>query len=62
LFGAKEGPVASDEVSAAACEDPEGIPSSLKDDRCEICGSPMVEIHCKLRCPNCGRMRDCSDP
>ncbi|MDT7949651.1 hypothetical protein [Thermoflexus sp.] len=54
--------MASDEVSAAACEDPEGIPSSLKDDRCEICGSPMVEIHCKLRCPNCGRMRDCSDP
>jgi len=34
----------------------------LEDCRCEICGFPMEEIHCKLRCPNCGRMRDCSDP
>lgn len=28
---------------------------------CEICGTPLDERHCKARCPNCGRMMDCSD-
>lgn len=43
-------------------ENPSATEPVLEDDRCEICGSPMEEIHCKLRCPNCRRMRDCSDP
>ncbi len=43
-------------------EEPWGTPDPLEDRRCEICGFPMAEIHCKLRCPNCGRVRDCSDP
>ena len=30
--------------------------------RCEVCGSPMLDRHCKLVCLNCGYMRDCSDP
>ena len=29
---------------------------------CEVCGSPMLDRHCKLVCLNCGYMRDCSDP
>ena len=29
---------------------------------CEICGARMVEQKCKIRCLNCGYMRDCSDP
>lgn len=29
---------------------------------CDICGSPMLERHCKILCPNCGYQRDCSDP
>ena len=29
---------------------------------CEICGSEMYRLHCKLVCPNCGYRRDCSDP
>jgi hypothetical protein len=29
---------------------------------CEICGSEMYGLHCKLFCPNCGYRRDCSDP
>jgi hypothetical protein len=29
---------------------------------CDRCGSEMVEHHCKIRCPNCGYVRDCSDP
>ena len=29
---------------------------------CEICGSEMYALHCKLVCPNCGYRRDCSDP
>lgn len=30
--------------------------------RCERCGAAMLERHCKLVCPRCGYMRDCSDP
>ena len=29
---------------------------------CEICGGAMVEQKCKIKCPNCGFTRDCSDP
>jgi hypothetical protein len=29
---------------------------------CDLCGSGMVEHHCKLVCMNCGYIRDCSDP
>lgn len=29
---------------------------------CDICGTAMLDLHCKLRCTNCGFMRDCSDP
>jgi carbonic anhydrase/acetyltransferase-like protein (isoleucine patch superfamily) len=30
--------------------------------RCDLCGSPMRESHCKLVCTQCGYTRDCSDP
>ena len=29
---------------------------------CEVCGSEMYGLHCKLVCPTCGYRRDCSDP
>ena len=29
---------------------------------CEVCGTEMYGLHCKLVCPNCGYRRDCSDP
>ena len=29
---------------------------------CERCGEQMQERQCKILCPNCGHMRDCSDP
>mgnify|MGYP006160170211 FL=1 len=29
---------------------------------CDLCGTEMLDLHCKLRCPTCGFMRDCSDP
>lgn len=29
---------------------------------CEVCGFQMNENKCKIRCPNCGFTRDCSDP
>ncbi len=28
---------------------------------CDRCGFEMVEIHCKVVCPNCGSRYDCSD-
>jgi carbonic anhydrase/acetyltransferase-like protein (isoleucine patch superfamily) len=30
--------------------------------RCEICGGPVLERHCKVLCLDCGYQRDCSDP
>ena len=29
---------------------------------CERCGHDMYDRHCKVICPNCGYLRDCSDP
>jgi len=29
---------------------------------CERCGFEMYDRHCKVVCPNCGYLRDCSDP
>ena len=31
-------------------------------EECEVCGTEMFGLHCKLICPNCGYRRDCSDP
>jgi len=36
--------------------------SQLAGEDCEICGTEMYGLHCKLVCPNCGYRRDCSDP
>ena len=44
-------------VAAGSPEVPE--PSG---EECEVCGSEMYGVHCKLVCPNCGYRRDCSDP
>ena len=30
--------------------------------RCDLCGSPMYEWHCRIVCGSCGYQRDCSDP
>jgi carbonic anhydrase/acetyltransferase-like protein (isoleucine patch superfamily) len=32
------------------------------DLRCELCGGPVLDRHCKVVCLNCGYQRDCSDP
>ena len=32
------------------------------EEECELCGTEMFGLHCKLVCPNCGYRRDCSDP
>ncbi len=32
------------------------------DGCCELCGCAQLDRHCKVVCPNCGFMRDCSDP
>ncbi|MDB5096071.1 MAG: hypothetical protein JWM80_492 [Cyanobacteria bacterium RYN_339] len=29
---------------------------------CDLCGFKMLDLHCKLKCPQCGFCRDCSDP
>lgn len=30
--------------------------------KCDLCGSLMLEWHCRMMCPMCGYQRDCSDP
>jgi carbonic anhydrase/acetyltransferase-like protein (isoleucine patch superfamily) len=30
--------------------------------RCDLCGAPTRESHCKVICDRCGFVRDCSDP
>jgi len=32
------------------------------DERCWVCGGPVVKRHCKITCTVCGFRRDCSDP
>jgi hypothetical protein len=29
---------------------------------CDLCGTPMLERHCRLVCLRCGYERDCTDP
>ncbi len=40
------------------------VSEALEDlgEECELCGTEMFGLHCKLVCPNCGYRRDCSDP
>ena len=38
------------------------MPTQQQVYMCDVCGTKMVEIHCKLVCPQCGYTRDCSDP
>jgi rubrerythrin len=41
----------------------DGVPESDGGEYvCDICGSPMLERHCRIVCPVCGYQRDCSDP
>ena len=40
----------------------EGHAAPASPGRCELCGGPVVERHCKVECLNCGYQRDCSDP
>jgi len=42
---------------------PRTLSSTLPEgELCDICGFPMLDVHCKLVCRHCGFMRDCSDP
>ncbi len=49
-----------DEESTEQAQTTETLNPSGED--CEICGTEMYGLHCKLVCPNCGYRRDCSDP
>jgi glycine oxidase len=40
----------------------EAGPAASQPTLCDMCGRPMIDRHCKLVCPDCGYMRDCSDP
>lgn len=37
-------------------------PGTIDEPRCDLCGAPMHEWHCRIICTFCGYQRDCSDP
>jgi hypothetical protein len=42
--------------------DPAPPPAADAEYRCDLCGAPMLEWHCRIICNFCGYQRDCSDP
>lgn len=36
--------------------------SATRTYHCDLCGTTMLDLHCKLICQSCGFKRDCSDP
>lgn len=58
--GGVEADPAAESGAPAGPAGPEAAPAT--DHRCDLCGGPMLERHCKLVCLNCGYQRDCSDP
>lgn len=57
--GDEERPVTEDARKRPA---PARAARAVDAPRCDLCGSPMRESHCKLVCDQCGYIRDCSDP
>ncbi len=57
--GGAEGPAAS--AGAGSPAEPGGGDRETTF-RCDLCGGPMLDRHCKLLCLQCGYQRDCSDP
>jgi len=51
----------ADDVAPEA-PDPPPAPVATGIPLCDLCGSPMLERHCRLICTQCGYQRDCSDP
>jgi hypothetical protein len=44
-------------------EQPPAVPPATTEEyRCDLCGAPMLEWHCRIICTFCGYQRDCSDP
>jgi hypothetical protein len=41
--------------------EPPAAGPSWRAHRCLLCGATMLSGHCKLRCPQCGYIEDCSD-
>ena len=50
------------EREAAVPERNDALLQSIIKPKCDLCGSLMVEWHCRMLCPACGYQRDCSDP
>ncbi len=67
---AEDEPAPPGDASAAERGDGPGRRAGSGQDRrsgddvflCDLCGAPMLNLHCKLLCRRCGYRRDCSDP
>lgn len=50
------------EAERSGSVSPQPIYAPEDNTTCWICGGPVIQLHCKIICRNCGFMRDCSDP
>jgi hypothetical protein len=53
---------AADEVAKDQPPKKDELLQSIIKPKCDLCGSLMLEWHCRMMCPMCGYQRDCSDP
>lgn len=53
---------AADEVASEQPPKKDELLQSIVKPKCDLCGSLMLEWHCRMMCPMCGYQRDCSDP
>ena len=66
-FGAAASGIRRPASNSASQAPPSAAPGSespvetATDLTCDLCGSPMYEVHCKVICRSCGYKRDCSD-
>ena len=53
---------ASPRGETARSRKPEAEAPSAQTYLCDLCGTPMLDLHCKIVCIRCGYQRDYSDP
>lgn len=52
----------ADEVADEEVPKKDELLQSIVKPKCDLCGTLMLEWHCRMMCPMCGYQRDCSDP
>jgi hypothetical protein len=59
---APSSPAGAQETGGESEHVPQHEQAGDDEPRCDLCGAPMLEWHCRIVCTFCGYQRDCSDP